>query len=143
MRTGHRIRIAERIRHRHRLLENRDVTCQRQRIEQAGHAQFVGQQAPAQGLLARAIRHAIQRFHGDEILLTRAVQRERSHGLVAGAFGVMSGAFPMTCTTRVVGQRLQRVFAISLLGPCQQRGLDALMQCLTFVQADESYTRPR
>ncbi len=99
MRTRHRIRIAQGVRHRHRLLENGDVIAQRQWIEYTGHAQFVGQQAPAQGLLARAIRHMVERFHGDEILLPRAVQCERGHSLVAGALGIMGRAFPMARTT--------------------------------------------
>ena len=109
---------------------------QRQRIEEAGHAQLVGQQAPAQGLRSGAVGYAVQRLHGHVILLARTVQRKRSHGLVAGAFGVVSGTLPMACAAGVVGEGFERVFAVGLVGTSQQRGFDALMQSLPFAQAD-------
>ena len=136
MRAGQRAGVAKRARHRHRLLENGDVVAQRQRIEYARHSKLVGQQAPLQGLLPRAIGNAIQRLHRDLILHACTVQRERGHGLVAGAFGIASRSFQMASALRVICQGFECVVAIGILRSCQQRSFDALVQRLALSQAN-------
>ena len=128
--------VVELARQRNGAFEPRHVAAQRQRIEDRRHAELVDQQTPPHLLLAVEFRQAIDRLDRDLVLDSRPIGRERRHGLVAGAFGIIGRAIPMAGSSAMIGQCLERIFAIRRLGLRQQRDLDPLVQRLARMQAD-------